>query len=87
MIYLLAGGCACVCRSRGGCRPVWAYRAKVGRSGLVRLIRRGLVIYIVGVCVCVFRGQCWWVCASLGMYDQAGLGDIFSGFVCMCLQG
>ena len=46
MIYL-SGGWECACRSRGGCEWVWASlsrygqrRAKVGRSGYVRLIGR-----------------------------------------------
>ena len=69
----MSSGCVCFCRFRGVCGWVWAsfgrYRqqwAKFGKSGLVRLIGQGWVIYLAGGygCACRFRSSCGWLWAS-----------------------
>ena len=50
--------------------------AKVGKSGLVRLIGKGWMICLVGGCgcTCKYRGGCGWLRASLGRYGQGWAG-------------
>ena len=46
---------------------IWAM---MGRSGRVKLIGRGWVIYLVGGCVYAYRSRvrCGWMWASLSIY-------------------
>ena len=73
--------------------------AKVARSRLVRLIRGGWAKFLVAGCdfVCRFKvgvSGCGQVLASMGkggqvwmgQTDQAGIGNVPSGWVLVCVQ-
>ena len=105
-VIWLVGGFVYVYKSRDVCELVWARSgrygqgwSKVGRSGWVRLTGRGWVTWVVGGCgyACRSRGWCGQVWADMGkggqrwqvwmgQTDKAGLGDIASRWVWVCVQ-
>ena len=75
-----------------GVSEFWHMWAMVSRSGWVRLISWGWVIYLAGGCAyaCRFRDGCWefghiWARVGksghvwMGQTDWVGMGDISSG--------